>query len=75
MLYAIKCEYKQFTTLLRFFNGRYYRDIESVSKGIEIALDEIVEKLHITDILYYTIIATNWVIGKAIYKNCDKQIA
>jgi|GEM_PF-6310352 len=47
---------KRFKTLVRFDMAEYYRDIESVSKELERALNGIADKMYIVDILDYMLI-------------------
>jgi len=40
---------KRHATLLRFVNGKYYKGVESVLKGLEMALNKIVVVCYMTD--------------------------
>lgn len=63
---------KQFKALLRFNIAVYYREIESVSKELERALNGIADTRYIIDILYYMLIDGRRGIGMWICNYCEK---
>ena len=55
---------KRFKARLCSIDTEYYRGIESVLNGLEMAFSDIVVMLYMIDILDYTVIDDSWGIGK-----------